>query len=87
MIQFTKNSTKKCGTYKISIGDYFYYGSSTNCDDRCLNHFIDLVKNQHGNKIMQTVFNDLNAFSSDLPPLSHLAGITIKICSGSSSIA
>jgi len=52
------------GVYQITIGNYFYFGSSDNCMKRCLKeHLVSLQKGKHGNKKMQSVFNKHQTFS------------------------
>lgn len=50
------------GVYMIFIGDYFYHGSSGDCDKRCKTHFEKLKNNKHCNPKMQNAFNKYQHF-------------------------
>lgn len=45
--------------YRIQIGDYFYFGQTTNLPKRQYNHLSSLRSSTHRNKFMQRVFDKL----------------------------
>lgn len=53
----------KSGVYKITIGDYFYFGSSRNLSRRRGDHIYKLKLGIHGNRFMQRAFNKTKDFS------------------------
>jgi len=48
---------KQCGIYKITIGEYFYVGSSQDIHKRVYRHLSDLRKSVHRNRFMQRVYD------------------------------
>lgn len=51
------------GVYRIYIGNYFYHGSSEDCEKRCIKqHLKELLKGSHRNKKMQNAFNKHKTF-------------------------
>lgn len=50
------------GIYKITIGEWFYYGSSNDIRRRGWGHKYSLKNNKHCNTHMQRVYNKYNTF-------------------------
>jgi len=48
---------KKCGIYKITIGDKFYFGSSANLYNRAYQHLPELRHGRHKNRFMQRAYD------------------------------
>tara|TARA_R110000787_G_scaffold217978_1_gene326693 strand:- start:219 stop:725 length:507 start_codon:yes stop_codon:yes gene_type:complete len=51
-----------CGIYQINIGDYVYFGSSKNIENREYSHLLHLKKGDHGNNKMQNIWNKYQEF-------------------------
>lgn len=57
------NHERKTGVYQIWLGDYYYFGSAEDCDDRCLKEHLSALKcGTHRNKKMQNVFDKYQTF-------------------------
>jgi hypothetical protein len=53
------------GVYRITIGKYFYYGSSVNLARRRSAHKLALARGTHNNRRMQRAFDKFGLFSFD----------------------
>ena len=52
------------GIYQINIGNYVYFGSSKNVENRLKDHEKHLKLGKHGNKKMQDVYNKHQSFDA-----------------------
>lgn len=57
---------KTIGVYQIFIGDYFYHGSSEDCEGRLKKHLQALKRGNHINNKMQNVYNKYQTFDCQI---------------------
>jgi group I intron endonuclease len=63
---FSTKFKGKCGLYKITIADKYYYGSSNNLYNRYYQHLPELRWGKHKNRYLQGAYNKHNDFRFDV---------------------
>jgi hypothetical protein len=67
--------------YKISIGDYYYIGKSTDGFSRWSSHYTLLKLNKHHSPKLQSMFNELGVTSLTFSILEYISITEYKIAS------
>lgn len=63
---YAPNMCHLSGTYRIDLGDHFYFGSTSRLGSRVSQHRVDLEKGVHPNPSMQALFDTGAPFSAFL---------------------
>lgn len=63
---FSTKFKGKCGLYKITIADKYYYGSSNNLYNRYYQHLPELRWGKHKNRYLQGTYNKHGDFRFDV---------------------
>lgn len=84
----------KSGIYKITIGRWYYYGSTNNFERRKNQHFKMLVENRHYNSKLQRAYNkyqvfnfEVSAYEQDTDKLVELEQLVLDECVGKDNCA
>jgi hypothetical protein len=64
--------------YKISIGEYYYIGMSTDCGNRINSHLTDLHLNKHSSINLQNMFNEFGFTSLKFEILEYISKTDVK---------